>query len=185
MRLIVGLGNPGEKYEKTRHNIGFLICNEIAESFAANFRLNKDYEADIAEIDIDGEKVMLIEPQTFMNDSGRAISKIKNFYKVDVENIWVIHDEVDLENGKVRIQLGGSSAGHKGVQSIIDNIGEDLYRIRIGVGRDEKIPTDVWVLKNFTEEEKIEKIIDKVSNKMIEFIKEDIKEQTMFLRNTN
>ncbi len=180
MRLIVGLGNPGEKYEKTRHNIGFLILQKIAEKRGVVFRLENMYEAKFAEIgELDG-RIKLVEPQTFMNESGRAISKIKNYWKVDSEDIWVIHDDVDLEFGKVRINLDGSSAGHRGVQSIIDSIGEEFWRIRVGVGRSEEISTDEWVLKNFDEKDgELDKVVDKVAEFVLESLSNEIEEQTL------
>src|SRR4030042_5216630 len=162
MRLIIGLGNSGEKYEHTRHNIGFLILEKIAEKRGVVFRLESMYEARFAEMGELDHRIKLVQPQTFMNESGRAISKIKNYWKVDSEDIWVIHDDVDLEFGKIKVVLGGSSAGHKGVQSIIDNIGEEFWRIRVGVGKNDEIPTDEWVLKNFDDTKKMEEIIDRV-----------------------
>lgn len=180
MKLIVGLGNPGQQYENTRHNIGFLILDKIAQKKGLNFNLQSDFEAKMAELDIDG-KAKLVLPQTYMNDSGRAVVKIKNYFKINLENIWVISDEVDLELGKIRIGQGGSSAGHKGVQSIIDNIGQEFQRIRIGVGKDEKIPTEKWVLQNFSknESEIIDKIVDKVANLMLESLSNNLKEETI------
>jgi len=179
MRLVIGLGNPGEKYEKTRHNIGFLILGKIAEKRGVVFRLESMYEARFAEMGELDDRVKLVEPQTFMNESGRAISKIKNYWKVDSEDIWVIHDDVDLEFGKIRINLGGTSAGHKGIQSIIDNIGEQFWRVRVGVGKSDKIPTDEWVLKNFEDSKKLDEIIDKVADFVLESLGNEMKEQTL------
>jgi len=197
MKLIVGLGNPEAKYQRTRHNIGFLVVEKVAEKRGVVFRLEPHYEsrfarlpspeglvnggqAEMGELD---NRIKLVEPQTFMNESGRAIAKIKNYWKVDSEDIWVIHDEVDLELGKVRIALDGSSAGHKGIQSIIDNIGEQFWRIRIGVGKIEKIPTEEWVLMNFSknDQKKVSLIIDKVADYVLEFLSKEIKEQTIII----
>ena len=184
MRLIVGLGNPGDKYQTTRHNLGFLIVEKIAEKRGVVFRLEPHYESRFAEMGDLENRIKLVKPQTFMNESGRAIAKIKNYWKVDSEDIWVIHDDVDLELGKVRIALGGSSAGHKGIKSIIDNIGEHFWRIRIGIGKDEKIPTEEWVLKNFAKEEieVVDKIIDKAAVLVLEFVSKEIKEQTITIK---
>ncbi|OGD56278.1 aminoacyl-tRNA hydrolase [Candidatus Berkelbacteria bacterium RBG_13_40_8] len=179
MRLIIGLGNPGEKYEHTRHNIGFLILEKIAEKRGVVFRLESMYEARFAEMGELDHRIKLVQPQTFMNESGRAISKIKNYWKVDSEDIWVIHDDVDLEFGKIKVVLGGSSAGHKGVQSIIDNIGEEFWRIRVGVGKNDEIPTDEWVLKNFDDTKKMEEIIDRVADFVLESLSKEIQEQTI------
>lgn len=177
MKLIVGLGNPGEKYEKTRHTIGFMVASKLAEKLGYGFNYEQKFEADIT--DIDGVKI--IKPQTYMNESGQSVRKAKAYYKAINKNIFVCHDDVDLEIGKVRVQLGGSSAGHKGVQSVIDNIQGNFWRIRIGVGRDKKIATDDWVLKKITPEEmkKFEKIIDKVVDFMIDSLGQEVVEHTM------
>lgn len=168
MKLIVGLGNPGEKFTHTRHNIGFLIVDKIAHEQNVVFRLENQFEAENADFNIDEDRIKLAKPQTFMNGSGEAVEKIKNYYKLDTEDIIVIHDDVDLELGKIRIILGGSSAGHKGIQSIIDHIGtEQFWRVRIGVGRSDTIPTEDWVLKNFEDMETTNKIIDIVSDYMV------------------
>ena len=181
MKLIIGLGNPGEKYSKTRHNIGFLILDKIAEKKEIVFRLEPHFESRFAEMGDLQNRIKLVKPQKFMNNSGRAVAKVKNYWKVDSEDIWVIQDDVDLPFGTIRINLGGSSAGHKGIQSIIGNIGEEFWRIRIGIGGDEKIPTEEWVLMNFSkaEKEKLAKIIDEAANIVLESLGGEIKEQTI------
>jgi len=188
MRLIVGLGNPGKQYEKNRHNVGFLILNKIAEKKEIVFRLEPHYESRFAEMgDLKhlpagkAGRTKLVEPQTFMNESGRAVGKCKDYWKIDSEDIWVIHDDVDLEFGKIRISLGGSSAGHKGVQSIIETIGESFWRIRIGVGKSDQVATDDWVLKNLTKDEakNYELVIDNVADLVLEFLDKGIKEETI------
>lgn len=188
MRLIVGLGNPGIKYEHTRHNIGFMILEKIAQKRGVVFRLEPHYESRFAEIgDLENlprrqaGRIKLVEPQTFMNESGRAIAKIKDYWKIDSEDIWVIHDDVDLELGKVRVSLGGSSAGHKGVESIIRAMGDRFWRIRVGVGKSDQIPTDDWVLMNFdkSENDKLVKIIDGVADFVLESLSKGIEEQTL------
>ena len=184
MRLIVGLGNPGEKYAKTRHNIGFMILDKIAQERGVVFRLKPHYESRFGEMGNLQNRIKLVEPQTFMNDSGRAVGKCKDYWKVASVDIWVIYDDVDLELGKVRINLGGSSAGHRGVQSIIDQIGESFWRIRIGVNKSDQIPTDDWVLMNFEkkDQEKLNKIIDETSQIVIEYLDKGIKEETINIK---
>jgi len=185
MKLIVGLGNPGEKYSKTRHNIGFMVLEEIAKKRGVVFRLEPHYESRFAELgDLENRK-KLVEPQTFMNESGRAVRKCQDYWKVESVDIWVIHDDVDLEFGKVRISLGGTSAGHKGIESIIKAIGESFWRIRIGVGKPDKILTEDWVLMNFDkkDQKKLAKIIDETSELVIEYFDKGIKEET--ISNTN
>ncbi len=181
MRLIVGLGNPGEKFTKTRHNIGFMILEKIAEKRGVVFRLEPHYESRFAEMGELEERIKLVLPQTFMNESGRALKKSQEYWKIDSEDIWVIHDDVDLDFGKIRINLGGSSAGHKGIESIIGSIGEQFWRIRIGVGKSEQIPTEEWVLMNFdkTEGLKLSKVIDATRDFVLESISRGIKEQTL------
>ena len=196
MRIIVGLGNPGSKYEKTRHNLGFMVLEKIARKREVVFRLEPHYESRFAEMKDLENRIKLVLPQTFMNESGRAIQKCKDYWKVDSKDIWVIHDDVDLEFGKARINLDGSSAGHKGVESIIRSIGEQFWRIRVGVGKparqspdgsrrlaggSEKIPTEDWVLMNFEKNEqgKLSKIVDAVSDFVLESLSKGIKETTL------
>lgn len=181
MQIIIGLGNPGEKHGNTRHNVGFRILDKMAEKIEATFHLKKDFNAEIAELDFNRTTVKLVKPQTFMNDSGLAVVKIKNFYKVSSRNILVVHDDVDLALGKIRIQLDGSSAGHKGIQSIIDVTGNDFWRVRIGVGKSEKIPTEAWVLQEFSADEKkhLELIVDKIADFMVKSLGSEVKEETI------
>lgn len=179
MKLIVGLGNPGEKYTRTRHNVGFMVMDAIASQIGGNFSHDEKFESQMSEVEIANDKIKLVKPQTFMNESGRAVSKIKSFWKIADEDIIIIHDDVDLEFGKIRIQKGGSSAGHKGVQSIIDAIGEDFWRVRIGVGKSEEIATDAWVLQNFQDEENLAKIIDTAADIVVESINNGICEKTI------
>ncbi len=183
MRLIIGLGNPEEKYIKTKHNIGFMVLEKIAKKRGVVFRSEPHYESKFAELGDLENRIKLIEPQTFMNNSGRAVIKCKDYWKVDSEDIWVIHDDVDLEFGKVKIQFGCSSAGHNGIKSIIDKVGESFWRIRVGIGNDLKIPTDDWVLMNFSESDskKLNEIIDKVADSVIEFLSNKISEETIMV----
>lgn len=181
MRLIVGLGNPDDKYAGTRHNLGFMILEKMVQKRGVVFRLEQHYESKFAEMGDLDNRIKLVEPQTFMNESGRAVALCKNYWKVDSEDIWVIHDDVDLEFGKVRIQLSGSSAGHKGIESIINAIGEQFWRIRVGVGKSDQIQTEEWVLMNFekAENERLVKIIDGVADSVLESLSTGIKEQTI------
>jgi peptidyl-tRNA hydrolase, PTH1 family len=148
--LIVGLGNPGKKYEKTRHNVGFRIIDELEKIY-----------------DLSQNKVILLKPDNFMNNSGRTVKEYLNYEKIPVSNLIVIHDDIDLPFETVKVSKDSSSAGHKGVQSIIDTIGtKDFTRIRIGIKPtiERKQETEKFVLENFskTEEEKLPEIIKKV-----------------------
>jgi PTH1 family peptidyl-tRNA hydrolase len=165
MKLIVGLGNPGKEYEKTRHNIGFRILNEMA----GGFKFEKKFNAEIKK-----EKLIFAKPQTFMNNSGVAVAAIAKFYKIKPENIIVVHDDMDLAFGKIKISFGSRSAGHNGVQSIIDSLGtNEFYRIRSGIGhRPEKIPAEKYVLQKFSapEEKEMKKIISEAVEKIKEIV---------------
>lgn len=144
MKLIVGLGNPGEKYEATRHNLGFIVLDHFLKNFEPVQK--KDWEdsikfkSEIAQIDWqpkDGklQKVILAKPKTYMNNSGMAVQLIKSFYKVDLSDIWIIHDDFDLPIGSMKIRFGGASAGHHGVESIIAALNSDkFWRFRLGTG---------------------------------------------------
>lgn len=155
IKLIVGLGNPGEKYKKTRHNIGFILLDSLAQKMGVSFEFNPAFNAEIAEIKQGKDKIILFKPQTFMNNSGQAVSKIVNYYKIDLENILVIQDEIDLPFGKTKFSTNSSSAGHKGIQSIIDHLGtQDFQRWRFGINQETNpLPTEIFVLKNFSREE--------------------------------
>lgn len=164
MKLIVGLGNPGKKYKNTRHNAGFLaIDNFIGEMMAdpatpASFALRLENKFQNQIIPLPNSQGLLAKPQTFMNESGRAVMEIVNFYKIDVKNdLLIVHDDTDLLLGTVRTTASSSSAGHNGVQSIIDNLGtQDFHRVRVGVESRKSrgdMPTDAFVLQNFTGEE--------------------------------
>jgi PTH1 family peptidyl-tRNA hydrolase len=157
MKLIIGLGNPGKDYEKTRHNIGFMALDEIARAFRfEDFKMNEKFESEIATGNIGDIKIILVKPQTFMNSSGRAVQKIINFYKIDLKDLIVIHDDLDINAGDFRLAFDSRSAGHKGVQSIIDLIGsKEFNRIRIGIKiENQKVPTEKFVLSNFSKNEK-------------------------------
>ena len=134
MKLIVGLGNPGAEYGRHRHNVGFMA----ADSIAARQRLGpwrRKYRGEVAEGDIGAEKVVLLKPQTFMNESGRAVAEAARFYKLPMSDIIVLHDELDLAPGKVRVKLGGGVAGHNGLRSLDACLGgRDFWRVRIGIG---------------------------------------------------
>lgn len=155
MFLVVGLGNPGEEYKKTRHNVGFMVLDYLVKGTNfPPFKHKKKTESDISEIEMSGRKVILSKPQTYMNNSGISVSNIINWYKIKKENIIAIYDDLDLELGKVRIRRGGSSGGHKGIESIIQSIGTaDFKRIKIGIGRDKFREAKDYVLENFSAEE--------------------------------
>lgn len=157
MKLIVGLGNPGKEYEKTRHNAGFMVMDKIADTLHVDIQTKK-FQALICNTKIDGESVILMKPLTYMNESGQAVIQAVNFYHIDVEDILVIHDDMDLPTGSCRIRKNGSAGGQKGMKSIISHLGTtDIARIRIGVGHSTKGNHDLvpdWVLSPVPKSEK-------------------------------
>lgn len=153
MRLVVGLGNPGARYARNRHNIGFLTADAVARRYGfAGFR--DRFKGEIAEGTIGDSRVLLLKPQTFMNDSGESVLAAMSFYKIPPGEVLVIHDELDLKPGKVRVKRGGGSAGHNGLRSIDALVGSDYWRLRIGIGhpgvRELVLP---YVLQNFPSDE--------------------------------
>lgn len=154
MYIIAGLGNPGKKYENTRHNIGFITLDYLADRH--NIQINKiKHKALVGEGRISGQKVLLVKPQTFMNLSGESIREIMDYYKVDIEDLIVIYDDIDLPAGTVRIRKKGSAGTHNGMRSIVQHLGSgDFPRIRMGIGNDRKGELASFVLGGFSKEEK-------------------------------
>ncbi len=135
MKIVVGLGNPGREYAATRHNLGFMVVDELSRRFGKNERRTR-FRAEIAEIFVDGEKVILVKPQTYMNLSGAAVREVVSWYKLPPDDLLVILDEIDLPFGVTRMRAKGGSGGHNGLNSIIADLGtEDFARLRIGIGR--------------------------------------------------
>jgi PTH1 family peptidyl-tRNA hydrolase len=149
IKIIIGLGNPGKQFHYTRHNIGFLVLDALADQYHATWYKKGEYE--YADIEINGEKILLIKPQTFMNSSGKVLpSLLKQGLKA--ENLLVVHDELEKPFGKIEFRTGGSHRGHNGLRSIIEFCGQDFMRLRFGIGRPER-KEDVadYVLSNFSE----------------------------------
>ncbi|MCK4453948.1 aminoacyl-tRNA hydrolase [Candidatus Parcubacteria bacterium] len=184
MILIVGLGNPGEKYKKTRHNVGFMVLDEFQKIHGfSDWQLKKKFKAEISEGIINAKKIILAEPQTFMNESGKAVKTMKQETRDKRQELWVVHDDIDLELGKMKIVQNRGSAGHKGVQSIIDELGtKNFARFRVGI-KNKKLGIqniENFVLKKFTKEE--EKVIEGTVQKTcqaIEFATKQGIEKTM------
>lgn len=152
MKVIVGLGNPGDKYKNSRHNVGFMLLDKIVDEKGLEWVFDKKSNSEIAK----DEHILYAKPQIMMNRSGESVAKILSFYKLKPGDLTVVNDDVDLEFGEVRKQSGRGSAGHRGVQSIIENLGTNSFeRIRIGLGRPEnaQIDTNDWVMADFTAEE--------------------------------
>lgn len=171
MFLVVGLGNPGQDYEKTRHNIGFMAADVIHSCHKFSSFKNK-FEGLLAEGTIENQKTLLLKPQTYMNLSGNSVSKVAKFYKIPPQNIIVIHDDKDLALGKLKAKIGGSAGGHNGLKNIDSQIGTEYNRIRIGVGSPKEHNTDTinFVLSRFSKEEL------SILNERLEFIASTINE---------
>lgn len=153
MKIFVGLGNPGKKYENTRHNAGFMVMDELAKLCEVSFDQEK-FSAYFAKTKLKGEDVILLKPTTYMNNSGFALRQCMDFYKASPEDVTVIYDDVDLPVGKIRLRQKGSAGGHNGIKSIIQCIfTSEFDRIRVGVGKDPQIDIINWVLGKFREEE--------------------------------
>lgn len=171
MKVVIGLGNPGKKYEKTRHNIGFIAIDNLRKKLNVNDEREK-FQALVSEKNIDGEKIIFLKPQTFMNLSGNSVIEIVNFYKLDPKkDIIVVYDDMDLSFGDIRIREKGSSGGHNGIKSIISHIGEEFIRIKCGIGAKEKGAVE-HVLGEFsqTEQKDLEEILEKIYNCVIDML---------------
>lgn len=142
MKVVVGLGNPGSEYQHTRHNLGFMVLDAFADAHNIAWQPKDKFRAKVAESVIDGQKVILIKPATFYNDSGVAAQAITAFYKINPADILVIHDELALPFGAIRTRLGGSDAGNNGIKSIIAAVGDGFARIRIGIANDHSARQD-------------------------------------------
>ncbi len=185
MKIILGLGNPGKKYENTRHNVGFEVVNLLAEKLSLNLKLDKKFSAKTAQSKINSTKFILTQPQKFMNLSGIVAKSLSSYYDIDAKNLWVITDDINLALGEIRIRHKGSSGNHNGLQSIIDNIkSEDFIRIRLGVASLEtrpetaakmetKISQKNFVLSRFKKAELV--IIKKTIQKTITITLESLK----------
>ncbi len=153
-KLIVGLGNPGKSYQYTRHNIGFMAAERIANRYNfTSFITSSKFLAEISEGSIDHQKIFLIKPTTYMNLSGESVQKLKSYYKIDLSDIIVIHDDIDLEFGKIKVKVGGGHAGHNGLRSLDQHISKDYLRVRIGIGRPANEEVSDYVLNKFSKEE--------------------------------
>ena len=183
MKLIVGLGNPGAQYKNTRHNIGFMAIDNFAKNLSVEWKYSPDWVCYF----IKKADYLLIKPKTFMNSSGNAAKAVVNFYKINLKEILVIHDELDLDFGKIRLSFDSTSAGHKGVESVIKRVGSfEFARLRIGIGSPRKTldeinqPTGVdgekYVLENFSKKEQVElpKIIKQSQQAIESYIDEGI-----------
>jgi len=164
--LVAGLGNPGRKYADTRHNVGFMVADELARRLGGSWR--GKFSGELAEVRLDGLRLALLKPQTYMNESGRSVGAAARFFKVEPEDLVVVHDEVDLEPGRLQVRLGGGLAGHNGLRSVASALGTpDFGRVRIGVGRPERgdpRPVADFVLSDFPPEVDAEALVSRAAD---------------------
>jgi PTH1 family peptidyl-tRNA hydrolase len=163
---VAGLGNPGREYAGNRHNVGWLVVDELARRHGGSWRAK--FDGSLAEIRIDGHKVALLKPETYMNESGRAVQPAMRFYKLEPDSLLVVHDDSDLESGRLQARMGGGLAGHNGLRSIAGRLGTpDFLRLRVGVGRPgrgDPRPLADYVLSNFEAHEDVEALVGRAAD---------------------
>ena len=164
--LVAGLGNPGRDYARTRHNVGQMVCDELARRHSGSFR--SKFSGELAEFRLGAGRIALLKPQTFMNESGRSVGAAVRFFKLPPELLLVVHDEVDLELGRLQARLGGGLAGHNGLRSVAQHLGtSEFMRLRIGVGRPERgdpRPVADWVLTPFPAEVDVDNLVGRAAD---------------------
>ena len=173
MYAIVGLGNPDSRYALTPHNVGFMVCDLLSFSFNFSFNFSTKFIGQIGNFTYGLHKIVVLKPHTYMNLSGKSVGLLVNFYKIEIGNIIVIHDDIDLNLGVIRIKKGSSSGGHKGVQSVIDALGSNNFiRIKIGVGKDENREASEYVLSSLDQErlKVINDSIERAKNAAVDII---------------
>ena len=154
MKVLVGLGNPGEEYFKTRHNIGFTFLLKLIEKKKITTKFDKKYSAEVSSFLFRTYKVWLIRPLTYMNNSGVSLNNFAKFYKIKPDNFLIIHDDLDMDLGKIKLKYGGSSGGHNGLKSIMSYFGNEFWRLKIGIGRPRNFESiSNYVLSNFSNDE--------------------------------
>lgn len=154
MKLIVGLGNIGQKYTFTRHNVGFMLADSIAINNNITFRENSRLKCFMTNLRNGLDDFLIIKPTTFMNLSGEAVRAVVDYYKIDIKDIIIVYDDLSLDLGKIRFRANGSDGGHNGIKSIIKHLGSsEIARLKIGIGPQPSLPSEVFVLQNFTKEE--------------------------------
>ncbi len=174
MHLLVGLGNIGREYELTRHNFGFLLLNQILDDYSFIMQ-SKKFKSEVFSGEINGKKIIALKPQTFMNRSGLAVAEAASFFKIEAQNILVLHDDLDLALGKIKVKVGGGNAGHNGLKSLDEMIGKHYMRLRLGIGRpeNEKFETSDYVLGKFgTQEMSVVKDMNEKISDLIEILLE-------------
>ncbi len=174
--LVAGLGNPGRKYADTRHNVGWMVADELARRHGGSFR--SKFSGQLSELRVDGAKVALLKPQTYVNESGRSVAPAANFFKLEPAALLVVHDEVDLDLGRLQVRLGGGLAGHNGLRSVARHLGTpEFMRLRVGVGRPERgdpRPVADFVLSPFEPDADVEGIVARAADAVEGVVREGI-----------
>jgi PTH1 family peptidyl-tRNA hydrolase len=164
--LVAGIGNPGREYAGTRHNVGWMVCDELARRHGASFR--SKFSGELAECRVGDSKVALLKPQTYVNLSGRSVAAAVRFFKVEPEHLLVVHDEVDLDAGRLQLRLGGGLAGHNGLRSIAKDLGtQEFLRLRVGIGRPQRgdpRPVADYVLSRFEPEDDVDALVGRAAD---------------------
>ena len=177
MKVIVGLGNPESKYDQTYHNIGFFAIDKLAQKFGVEFKTSKIKSGLVAEAYYHREKVLLVKPTTYMNLSGKCVLELKNKFKLDSKDFYIILDDIDLKKGAYRFRISGSAGTHNGLRNIIALLStEDIARLRIGIDRDERMDLATYVLSRIDKDSKvlIEKAVDEGIEVLLQRLKEDV-----------
>ncbi len=176
--LVAGLGNPGREYARTRHNVGHMVADELARRQSGSFR--SKFSGELSEVRLDGSRVALLKPLTYMNESGRSVGAAVGFFKLPAEQLLVVHDEVDLDLGRLQARLGGGLAGHNGLRSVAQHVGTpEFARLRIGVGRPERgdpRPVADWVLSPFTDEVDVEALVARAADAVEAVVRDGLDE---------
>ena len=155
MKLVICLGNPGNKYMMTRHNAGFMFADALADKINCKFNNEPKFKAEISKGEYNNEAIWIVKPQTFMNLSGESLAALKNFYKIDIKTLFVVYDDISLDTGKIRFRAKGSDGGHNGIKSITMHAGtQDFHRLKIGIGpQPPYMKSEDYVLQNFSQEQ--------------------------------
>jgi peptidyl-tRNA hydrolase, PTH1 family len=176
--LVVGLGNPGREYATTRHNVGFMVADELARRHSGSWR--SKFSGEVADVRVDGARLALLKPQTFMNESGRSVEAAAKFYKTDPEDLLAVHDEVDLDLGRMQARLGGGLAGHNGLRSVASALRTpEFLRLRIGVGRPERgdpRPVSDWVLSPFEPDVDVGSLVERAADAVETLVRDGLEE---------
>ena len=173
MKLIVGLGNPGSKYDNTRHNIGFMVLDHFAKTYNIDFKLDSRFNAELAQSNINGEKVLLLKPHTFMNLSGESVIKVINYYGIDKEDLLVIHDDMAINFNKIIFKFNSSSGGQNGIKNIIKHLkSQEFLRIKFGILNEYKKDANSFVLGKFNQDElqELNNLYQLTDNMILDFI---------------